>query len=298
MPNLKVLRKRIRSVKNTQQITKAMKMVAAAKLRRAQERAVAPRAYTERMRRLIRTLATRLADTEGLHPLLAGSGDVRKVEIVMCTADRGLCGSFNSSVIRAVRQRVTELQQQGFQVSLTCIGRKGYDVLKRQYEPIMRKRYSTLGRELTFRRVNETVMHDLLTAYENGEFDACYLVFNTFKSAMSQDLTWKQLIPAPVEKSTDKEPAPYSNSGNYLFEPSSEELLEELLRRAISGQLLQAMLESEASEHGARMSAMDSAVRNAGEMIRKLTTSFNRTRQAAITTELMEIIGGAESLKG
>ncbi|MBF0284859.1 MAG: F0F1 ATP synthase subunit gamma [Magnetococcales bacterium] len=294
MASLKALRRRLRSVNNTRQITKAMKMVAAAKLRRAQNRAISARPYSLRMGRMVQSLASRVEGRENLPELLAGRPDGNRVELVICTADRGLCGSFNSSVIRAVRVRIAELQKNGMTVSLTFLGRKGNDVLKRQYGDMVRKVHFGLARHLNFRFVEEHVTADLLQSYQEGKFDACFLVFNTFQSAMQQVVTWRQLIPAPV----DKAEAEANSGGSDLYEPSEEELLDELLPRNVSVQIHQALVESEASEHGARMSAMDSAVRNANEMIRKLNTTYNRTRQAFITKELMEIIGGAESLKG
>lgn len=295
MPNLKQLRKRIRSVSNTQQITKAMKMVAAAKLRRSQERAVSARAYSKLMERMVHALANQVAKDEGSHPLLAGHGNEGKqVELVICTADRGLCGSFNSSVIRSTRQKIAELRQAGFTVTITCVGRKGADVLKRQFSDSIRRTHPYMNRKLRFEVVEQEIAKVLINDYNENKFDICLLVYNTFKSAMSQAVTWKQIMPVPIA-------AP--NVGDesdrfYLFEPSPEELQEEILPRNVAVQLYQALVESDASEHGARMTAMDNAVRNAKEMNRKLTISYNRIRQAVITKELLEIIGGAESLKG
>ncbi|MBF0625767.1 MAG: F0F1 ATP synthase subunit gamma [Magnetococcales bacterium] len=294
MPNLKVLRKRIRSVKNTQQITKAMKMVAAAKLRRSQERAHATRPYSERMSRLMQSLTAVVGDGDNAPKLMAGHGrEPKKIELVLFSADRGLCGSFNSSVMRAARARIGELEKQGFKVTLTCVGRKANEVMRRYHRDKIRKTYTGLSRALTFKLVEEGLSRELLEAYEAEKFDVCYMVFNTFKSAMSQELTWRQLMPIPIPEQDGG-----GGEGEYLYEPNEEELLAQLLPRNVAMQLFQALVESDASEHGARMTAMDNAVRNAAEMIRKLTITFNRTRQAAITTELMEIIGGAESLKG
>jgi F-type H+-transporting ATPase subunit gamma len=305
MANLKQLRLRIRSVSSTKQITKAMKMVAAAKLRRSQERATAARPYSQRMNRMMRSLATIMTGQQNTPILLSGrGGDVKNIEIVVLTADRGLCGSFNSGVTRAVRSRISDLQKEGFNVTLTCVGRKGHDVLKRQFGSQIRKVYTNISHRLTFNVVEREVARDLVQAFEEQQFDACYLVYNTFKSAMSQVLTWQQLIPLSIENQQDSgngnqdAETEEQRSGSYLFEPDEEELLNSLLPRNIAVQLFQALVESDASEHGARMTAMDNAVRNASEMIRKLNIKFNRTRQAAITTELMEIIGGAESLKG
>ncbi|MBF0159490.1 MAG: F0F1 ATP synthase subunit gamma [Magnetococcales bacterium] len=295
MPSLKQLRLRIRSVSSTKQITKAMKMVAAAKLRRSQERAMAARPYSQRMGRMMRSVAALMSGQQNAPALLSGHGsDVKRVELVVLTADRGLCGSFNSGVIRAVRGRIAELQREGFTVTLTFIGRKGHDVLKRQFGSQVRKVHTSIAHRLAFHTIEREIARELIQAFEDRQFDVCYLVYNTFKSAMSQVLTWQQIIPLSIDQQDEEE----QKSGSYFFEPDEEELLSTLLPRNVAVQLFQALVESDASEHGARMTAMDNAVRNASEMIRKLRIKFNRTRQAAITTELMEIIGGAESLKG
>lgn len=293
MANLKVLRTRIRSVTNTRQITKAMKMVAAAKLRRSQERALATRPYSDRMGRMVQSIAG-LVSGDAAPPLLAGRGEAaKKVELVVYSADRGLCGSFNSSVIRAVRTKVALLEKQGFGVSLTCIGRKGNDVLKRQFGGQIRNLHTGMGKNLTFERAENEVAAKLLEAFDKQIFDVCLMVYNTFESAMTQTLTWRQIIPMPIDETEEDDTV-----GSPQYEPEEEALLAALLPRNVTVQLFQAMVESDASEHGARMTAMDNAVRNAGDMLRKLQIKYNRTRQAAITTELMEIIGGAESLKG
>ncbi|ABK45944.1 ATP synthase F1 subcomplex gamma subunit [Magnetococcus marinus MC-1] len=292
MANLKALKVRIGSVKNTRQITKAMKMVAAAKLRKATEQAESARPYSKRMSRMMHSLAPAAAGRDNAPELLVGRGDVKKVNLVVYTADRGLCGSFNSVVIRATRARIAELEKQGFQVMLTFIGRKAYDVLKRSHGHLVRKVYTEMSRHMSFAYVEKNIVKELIKDFHEGQFDACYLVFNQFKSAMSQELTWAQSIPQPI----DTEGA--STQTGYQFEPVEEELLEELLPRNLAVQVFQALAESEASEHGSRMTAMDNAVRNAGDMVKKLQTKYNRSRQAAITTELIEIISGAESLKG
>lgn len=295
MANLKALRKRIRSVTNTKQITKAMKMVAAAKLRRSQERALASRPYSRGMDRLVRTLSASMANNDNAPALLVGRGVPNpKVELLVCTADRGLCGSFNSGVIRSVRQKAAELEAKGFQVSLTCVGRKGYDVLRRQFGNRIRKSHTGMAQGLSYAKVEEKVVGDLLAAYDDNQFDVCLMVYNTFVSAMSQKLTWRQIIPAMAERDKGID----NDGGDCLYEPDQDELMESLLPRNIAVQIYQATVESDASEHGARMTAMENAVRNATDMIRRLTITYNRTRQAAITNELMEIIGGAESLKG
>ncbi|MBF0627475.1 MAG: F0F1 ATP synthase subunit gamma [Magnetococcales bacterium] len=296
MANLKHLRNRIRSVNNTRQITKAMKMVSAAKLRRSQERALATRPYSLRIRAMIQRLAT-LIPADNALPLLSRPPEgARKIHLVIYTADRGLCGSFNSSIIRATRARIAQLTQQGHTVSLTFVGRKAHDVLKRQFGALTRDVHVGLTRNLTFESAERIVAAKLLADFETGQFDECHLVYNAFKSAMTQELTWRQLIPAPVENSAGADDEEVLSSP--LFEPDEETVLAALLPRNIAVQIFQALAESNAAEHAARMTAMDNAVRNAGEMLKKLNIKYNRTRQAAITTELMEIIGGSESLKG
>ncbi|NGZ05556.1 MAG: ATP synthase F1 subunit gamma [Magnetococcales bacterium] len=296
MANLKSLRNRIRSVNNTRQITKAMKMVSAAKLRRSQERALATRPYSLRIRAMIQSLAA-LAPTDNALPLLARPPEgARKIQLIIYTADRGLCGSFNSSVIRATRARVAQLTREGHQVFLTFVGRKAHDVMKRQFGSMVRDVHVGMTRNLTFDAVERVVTTKLLSDFDAGHFDECHIVYNAFKSAMTQELTWRQIIPATVEQNqaADVEKAVASP----LFEPDEETVLAALLPRNIAVQLFQALVESNAAEHAARMTAMDNAVRNAGQMLKRLSTTYNRTRQAAITTELMEIIGGSESLKG
>ncbi|MBF0165756.1 MAG: F0F1 ATP synthase subunit gamma [Magnetococcales bacterium] len=293
MANLKHLRNRIRSVNNTRQITKAMKMVSAAKLRRSQERALATRPYSARIRGMIQRLAS-LTSSDNALPLLARPPEgPRKVHLVVYTADRGLCGSFNSSIIRSVRAQVAQLTKEGHSVSLTFVGRKGHDVLKRQFGNITRDVHVGMTRHLNFEHAERIIANKLLIDFDAGFFDECHLVYNAFKSAMTQELTWRQLIPAPVESSDEDE-----RKASPIFEPDEESVLAALLPRNIAVQVFQALTESNASEHAARMTAMDNAVRNAGQMLKKLNTTYNRTRQAAITTELMEIIGGSESLKG
>ena len=292
MANLKILRQRIRSVNNTRQITKAMKMVAAAKLRRSQDRVFATRPYSEGMAGMVQSIAGRIS-ADAAPPLLAGRGDIKQIELVVFTADRGLCGSFNSGIIRSVRAKITELEKAGFKVSITCVGRKGHDVLKRQFGDHIRRVIVGIGKDLTFENAERKVAHALLNDFEKGEFDSCLMVFNAFESAMTQILTWRQIIPMQAPEGEEDEVA-----SPPLYEPEEEGLLAELLPRNIAVQIFQSLVESEASEHGARMTAMDNAVRNSGDMLRKLNITYNRTRQAAITTELMEIIGGSESLKG
>ncbi|MBF0096121.1 MAG: F0F1 ATP synthase subunit gamma [Magnetococcales bacterium] len=295
MASLKALRQRIRSVNNTRQITKAMKMVAAAKLRRSQERAMATRPYSQQMGRMVQSIASRVSK-DSAPPLLAGRPEpVKKVELVVFTADRGLCGSFNSSVIRAVRGKIAELQANGFEVSITCVGRKGNDVLKRTFGHLIHRVHTAVNRGLTFEKTEQEIAQPLLHDYETERFDSCFIVYNAFISAMTQELTWRQIIPVPeAAKETENDAV----AAPPCYEPDEEEILADLLPRNITVQIYQALVESDASENGARMTAMDNAVRNAGGMLRRLRTTYNRSRQAAITTELMEIISGSESLKG
>ncbi|MGN7613800.1 F0F1 ATP synthase subunit gamma [Magnetococcales bacterium HHB-1] len=301
MANLKELRIRIRSVSNTQQITKAMKMVAAAKLRRSQDNAMNARPYSEAMGRMIQSLGSvGGSDDANASPLLYDPGpNSKKVELVAFSADRGLCGGFNSSIVRAVQAKVAELEGEGKDFTITCVGRKAYDVLKRRYSSKIRKLHTDMMKDLTFEKAEREIALDLMTAHEEGVFDTCYIVYNEFQSAMVQNLTWKKLIPVSFdEDDAGQQDKADQLSGSYYFEPEEDEMLDILLPKNLTVQIYQALVESDASEHGARMTAMDNAVRNAAEMIRKLQITFNRTRQAAITTELMEIIGGAESLKG
>lgn len=311
MANLKALRQRIRSVTNTRQITKAMKMVAAAKLRRSQDRAISARAYSSRMNRMVRSIAANISK-DVAPPLLAGrQEDVKRVELVVFTADRGLCGSFNSTVIRSVRSKIAEMHAAGFEVTLTCVGRKANDVLKRQFGGIIRRTHVGMAKNLTFEKADQEVTQPLLKNFEDGQFDSCFIVFNAFESAMTQTLTWQQIIPVPelsAEEADhggeDEDEEDDDGDGGVgaeappVYEPEEDAILAKLLPRNIAVQIFQAMVESDASENGARMTAMDNAVRNAGGMLRRLNITYNRTRQAAITTELMEIISGSESLKG
>ncbi len=299
MPNLKDLKNRIRSVENTQQITKAMKMVAAAKLRKSQERAETARPYSEKMIEMTRSIASGLTDSDGVNKLISGTGrPTKKVEIILFTADRGLCGSFNSGIIRSVRSKIEELQTEGKEVTLTCVGSKGDEVLKRQYDALIRKRLTGMTKDLSFEHVEKELALELVQDYDDARFDECYIVYNKFQSAMTQILTWRRLMPVEVDEAETTQSRDGEVEASHLFEPDEGELLETLLPKSVAVQLYQALVESDASEHGARMTAMDNAVRNAADMIQKLTITFNRTRQAVITTELMEIIGGAESLKG
>jgi F-type H+-transporting ATPase subunit gamma len=290
MPSLKDLKVRINSVKSTQKITSAMKMVAAAKLRRAQEAAEAARPYAERMERMLGSLAASMAGREGAPVLLAGNGRDQVQLIVVMTSDRGLCGGFNSSIVRAARRKVGDLRSEGKQVKLFCVGRKGRDQLKRDLGDIIIGHMEEVGRPRLAFPVADQIGVKLVQLFEQGEFDVAHLVYNKFKSAMTQFVTFQQLIPFAVPEGQGPSDAFYD------YEPDETEILEALLPRNLGVQVFRALLENSASEEGARMTAMDSATRNAGEMINKLTIFYNRSRQAYITKELIEIISGAEAV--
>ena len=292
MPNLKDLKVRINSVQSTQKITSAMKMVAAAKLRRAQEQAEQARPYSERMDRMIAALAGKMSGVGG-PALLAGTGKEEVHLLVVMTADRGLCGGFNSSIVRATRKRVADLKQQRKSVKLLCVGKKGADQLQRDTADLIVESIEGVTKgAIEFAAASE-IGSRLIQMFESGEFDVCTLVFNKFQSAMTQIVTEQQIIPANI---SEEEETTTPTLGAYEYEPDEEGILAELLPRNVSTQVFSALLENTASEHGARMTAMDSATRNAGEMIDKLTLTYNRTRQAFITKELIEIISGAEAL--
>lgn len=289
MPSLKDLRNRIASVKATQKITKAMQMVAAAKLRRAQAAAEAARPYAERMETVLANLASGVTGSSAPR-LIAGTGSDKVHLLVVCTAERGLCGAFNSSIARLARDKANALKADGKTVKIICVGKKGYDLLKRQFE----KDIIELIDLRSFKQVGfanaETIAQNILTRFANGEFDVATLFFSKFKSVISQIPTAQGIIPAEIPAGTQATDAVYD------YEPDESEILETLLPRNLTVQVLRALLENAASEQGARMSAMDSATRNAGEMIKKQTQLYNRSRQAMITKELIEIISGAEAL--
>ncbi|MBX6321923.1 MAG: F0F1 ATP synthase subunit gamma [Rhodospirillaceae bacterium] len=296
MPSLKDLRIRINSVRSTQKITSAMKMVAAAKLRRAQEQAEAARPYAESMQRVLAALAGSVAGREGAPPLLAGRGSDRVHLIVVMTSDRGLCGAFNSSIVRGVRRRIRELQAEGKEVKLLCVGRKGRDQLRRDYGRLIVGTIEEVGKpRLTFAAA-EAIAARIAAMYEAGEFDVCTIVYNRFKSVITQVVTLQQLIPFAEPEGAASRTGAEPSLAVYEYEPDEDEILADLLPRNLAVQVYKALLENAASEQGARMTAMDSATRNAGEMINRLTINYNRTRQAVITKELIEIISGAEAL--
>jgi F-type H+-transporting ATPase subunit gamma len=293
MPNLKDLRVRIASVKSTQKITSAMKMVAASKLRRAQVAAEEARPYADRMERMLGALTASLPTLEGAPRLLAGSGADDIHLIVAVTADRGLCGGFNGNIVRECRQRINALVAEGKTVKVLCIGRKGRDGLKREFGDLIIDTRENLMRTGVAYEDARTIAGDLRDMFEGGGFDVCTVVFNRFKSVISQEVTPRRVIPFPLPEETE---APAELQALYIMEPTEDEILDELLPRNLSVQVYRALIESFASEQGARMTAMDNATRNAGDMIDSLTLTYNRTRQATITNELIEIISGAEAL--
>jgi F-type H+-transporting ATPase subunit gamma len=273
-------------------------MVAAAKLRRAQEAAESARAYSERMDTVLRSLAGSFAGVEGGPELLAGTGEENTHLVVVFTSDRGLCGGFNGTIVRESRRLVHELKGEGKTVKLLCVGRKGSDLLKSEFRGDIVDNITGIGGKKGIEYHEATAVSDRITEmFEAGEFDVCSIIFNKFQSAMTQIVTTQQLIPFA---SDEVEGADEADSGElkaaYEFEPEESEILEVLLPKNLGVQIFQAMLESSASEHGSRMTAMDNATRNAGDMIDKLTLTYNRSRQAAITSELIEIISGAEAL--
>ncbi|MEK9966166.1 MAG: F0F1 ATP synthase subunit gamma [Rhodospirillaceae bacterium] len=299
MASLKDFRVRIASVKSTQRITSAMKMVAAAKLRRAQEEAIAARPYSERMERMLGSLAESAAASGNAPPLLAGNGKDDTHLIVVMTTDRGLCGGFNGSIGRWTRQHIQSLRANGKQVKLLIVGRKGRGILRGEFGDMIIDTLEDTARPAPRFETAAEIAQRVRTMFEAGECDVCTIVYNKFVSALTQDVTPQQLIPfALPESAEDGGDANANTAGNaaYEYEPNEKDILTDLLPRNLSVQVFRAMLESFASEQGARMTAMDSATRNAGDMIDRLTIEYNRTRQAAITTELIEIISGAEAL--
>jgi F-type H+-transporting ATPase subunit gamma len=295
MATLKELRMRIRSIRSTQKITSAQKMVAASRLRRAQEQAEAARPYAERMERMLGSLAASMRGQVNAAPLLAGTGSDRTHLLLVATSDRGLAGGFNASILREIRRTIRTLDGEGKTVKLLTLGRKGRDALRRdQRQRIVDSRIEIGRPRLRFEEA-QAIAEALLALYADGQFDVCTIVYNHFRSAISQVVTRQQLIPfSPPEGANDNSDA--ANRGVYEFEPEEEEILKELLPRNLAVQIYTALLDSVASEWGARMNAMDNATRNAGDIIKNLNTIYNRSRQAAITKELIEIISGAEAL--
>jgi len=287
MASLKSIKKRIVSVKNTRQITKAMKMVSAAKLRRAQENVVAARPYAKKLGEVLERLA-RNQDSDS-NPLLE-KRQAEKALLIVVTSDRGLCGGFNANISKAAERFVKERSADFAEIGLLTVGRKGFEALKHRRK--IYKNYSNIFSSLSYPTA-ALLAQEVIEGYLNEEYDEVFILYNAFRSVMSQDITLEQLLPITPAEGEEEEYVP-----EYIYEPSKAALLAELLPKHIEVQVFKALLESVASEHGARMTAMDSASKNATEMIGKLTLQYNRARQAAITTELMEIISGAESIKG
>ncbi|HZH26598.1 MAG TPA: F0F1 ATP synthase subunit gamma [Azospirillaceae bacterium] len=298
MPSLKDLRNRISSVKATQKITSAMKLVAASKLRRAQEQAEAGRPYAERMGRMLASLAAGVDTGSEAPRLMAGTGKDDVHLLLVVTSDRGLCGAFNTTVVREVRRQVQRLQGEGKTVKLLVVGRKGRDQLRREFGSLVVHTWDDVGRKRLSFAEADMISRKILELFDAGEFDVASVVYNRFKSAIAQIVTVQQLIPFAVPEAAPVEETAQGGDARalYEFEPSEAEILNDLLPRNLSIQVYRALLESAASEQGARMTAMDNATRNAGDMINRLTLVYNRTRQANITKELIEIISGAEAV--
>ena len=289
MASLKDMRVRIASTKATQKITKAMQMVAASKLRRAQSTAEAARPFATKMEAVISNIAAAAANSPNAPALLRGTGKDQVHLLVVCTGERGLCGAFNSAIARLAREHAINLMNQGKEVKFFCVGRKGYDQLRRQFEKQIVEHVDLRGvRQLGFRNA-EDIAKMVIARFDGGEFDVCTLFFSRFKSVIAQIPTAQQIIPLEVTEAA-------GNGTAYEYEPEEDEILTRLLPRNLAVQIFRALLENNASFYGAQMTAMDNATRNAGEMIRKQTLVYNRTRQAMITKELIEIISGAEAV--
>ena len=294
MPSLKDLKNRISSVKSTRKITSAMKMVAASKLRRAQEYAESARPYADRMARMLQSLSANLVIIDTTPRLIAGTGKKDVILLVVVTSDRGLCGGFNGYIVREARKQIRQLESEGKQVKLLCVGRKGRDLLRREHAAKIVKSFEDIGRKRVGFADADLIAAKIVELFDDGQFDICQVIYNRFKSAILQIVTVKQLVPVALEKvetANQNEP-----TAVYEFEPDEETILAALLPKNLAMQIYGALLESAAGEQGARMSAMDNATRNAGDMINKLTLNYNRTRQAYITKELIEIISGAEAV--
>ncbi|MBI4837805.1 MAG: ATP synthase F1 subunit gamma [Nitrospirae bacterium] len=288
MATLRDIKRRITAVKNTKQITKAMKMVAAAKLRKAQTRMLEMRAYADKMNSVIAGLS---GESESLHPLLTVRSR-KTVEVIVMTSDRGLCGAFNSNILKTAARFIAELKQEGFNVSLNVVGKKAFDYFKRRNVP-MRKTWTGLSGKGIYSDVQKVAV-DVIDNYINETIDEVFLIYNEFKTVMAQKVTTAKLLPvAPMETSGEKTEMPAS----FIYEPSREDILNQLLPKNIEVQVYRSILESQASEEAARMTAMENATQNADEMIGRLTLQYNKARQANITKELMDIVGGVEALK-
>ena len=296
MPSLKDIKTQINSVGSTKKITSAMKMVAASKLRRSQEKAEAARPYSSRLEEMLSSLASSAASGEGIIKLLTGTGNDQNYIVVPVSADRGLCGGFNSSINRETFKLVKSLEGNGKKIQLMPVGKKSRDFFNRVMKDQIIESFVDLNVSSTGYESALNISNKLQELYFDGKFDKCILVFNKFKSAISQEVTQQQLIPLDVSNSEKEEEKENSSNGIYDYEPDEETILKDLLPKNVSIQIFKVLLESDAGEQGARMAAMDNATRNAGEMIDSLTLKYNRTRQAFITKELIEIISGAESI--
>ena len=296
MPSLKDIKTQINSVGSTKKITSAMKMVAASKLRRSQEKAEAARPYSSRLEEMLSSLASSAASGEGIIKLLTGTGNDQNYVVVPVSADRGLCGGFNSSINRETFKLVKSLESNGKKVQLMPVGKKSRDFFNRVMKDQIIESFVDLNVSSTGYESALNISNKLQDLYFDGKFDKCIIVFNKFKSAISQEVTQQQLIPLDVSNSEKEEEKENSSNAIYDYEPDEETILKDLLPKNVSIQIFKVLLESDAGEQGARMAAMDNATRNAGEMIDSLTLKYNRTRQAFITKELIEIISGAESI--
>jgi F-type H+-transporting ATPase subunit gamma len=292
MPSLDDLKKRIKSVKSTQKITKAMKMVAAAKLRKAQENAEKGRPYSQKMQNIILNLTKSINDPLNAPKLLVGTGEDKKYLCVVLTADRGLCGGFNSNICKLAKSNFKKILGEGKDLKIVTVGSKGLDQIKRDYGKFVIKKFSFKDKkQISFDEAN-IVGTEIISLFDNNEFDKCILFYNNFKNVITQIPQAQQIIPVEIKNFNDSS----EQTSFYEFEPDEDEILEDLLPKNISTQIFKALLENAASEQGSRMTAMDNATRNAGDLVDKLTINYNRSRQASITKELIEIISGAESL--
>ena len=293
MPSLDDLKKRIKSVKSTQKITKAMKMVAAAKLKKAQESAEKGRPYSDKMQNIILNLTKSFKENSNAPKLLLGSGEDSVYLCVIMTADRGLCGGFNTNICKLAKKKMREFLSSGKKIKIITVGSKGYDQLKKEFNKFIIEKISLKDKKKISFNDADLIGKKIVELFEKNEFDKCIIFYNNFKNVITQIPQAQQIIPAEIdrveEKSTD-------NEVSYEFEPEEDEILEDLLPKNISTQIFKAFLENSASEQGSRMTAMDNATRNAGDLVDKLTINYNRSRQASITKELIEIISGAESL--
>ena len=292
MPSLDDLKKRIKSVKSTQKITKAMKMVAAAKLRKAQENAEKGRPYSKKMQNIILNLTKSINDPENAPKLLVGTGKDQVYLCLVLTADRGLCGGFNSSICKLAKNKFRKILNEGKNLKIITVGSKGLDQIKREYENYIIKKISFKDKKNISFKEAEIVGKEIIELFNKNEFDKCILFYNNFKNVITQIPQAQQIIPIEVLKKIEKE----EDKVSYEYEPDEDEILDDLLPKNISTQVFKAFLENAASEQGSRMTAMDNATRNAGDLVDKLTITYNRSRQASITKELIEIISGAESL--